>query len=34
MAIRDSKSPTSPVLHLPFPTWSAFLAHIRQGEVR
>ncbi|MFE6283445.1 DUF397 domain-containing protein [Streptomyces sp. NPDC057877] len=32
IAIRDSKSPTTPALLLPTPAWSAFIAYVGQEE--
>ena len=30
-AIRDSKNPTGPEIHLPAPAWSAFIAAVQPG---
>ncbi|MFF6992736.1 DUF397 domain-containing protein [Streptomyces sp. NPDC010273] len=31
--VRDSKNPEGPALILPAPTWTAFVAAVRQGEL-
>lgn len=33
IAVRDSKNPAGPALLLPATAWSAFVTHVREGEL-
>jgi hypothetical protein len=33
IAVRDSKNPAGPALLLPATAWSAFVTHVRHGEL-